>query len=241
MTVTMHPMGEEYLQRLGRAARVLPRGQREELLAEVRSHLEAGLPPDASEAEARNVLDALGSPADIVAAARPDHVPTRRGAREVLALLFLVTGLPPVLGWLRWRGAARVLAAVVGPAEAGWNPGVARWGLDGVRLGFRFGRLPALNVARRCHGALRAGAAGSGRLPVRGGREAVGLGVSSLGVGEAANWRPSALADRPVEAKWTKRGGWLPLTGRGPCLDARGERRPRRSTPPRPLPTTKLG
>ncbi len=100
MTVTMHPMGEEYLQRLGRAARVLPRGQREELLAEVRSHLEAGLPPDASEAEARNVLDALGSPADIVAAARPDHVPTRRGAREVLALLFLVTGLPPVLGWL---------------------------------------------------------------------------------------------------------------------------------------------
>ncbi len=100
MTVTMHPLGEEYLGRLERAARVLPRGQREELLEEIRSHLEAGLPPDATEADARNVLDALGSPADIVAAARPDHVPTRRGAREVLALIFLVTGFPWILGWL---------------------------------------------------------------------------------------------------------------------------------------------
>lgn len=100
MTVTVHPLGEEYLRRLERAARVLPRGQREELLEEIRSHLEAGLPPDATETQARNVLDALGSPGDIVAAARPDHVPTRRGAREVLALVFLVTGLPPVLGWL---------------------------------------------------------------------------------------------------------------------------------------------
>jgi uncharacterized membrane protein len=100
MTVTMHPLGQEYLRRLERAARVLPRGQRGELLEEIRSHLEAGLPADATETHARNMLDALGSPADIVAAARPDHVAARRGAREVLALLFLVTGLPLVLGWL---------------------------------------------------------------------------------------------------------------------------------------------
>lgn len=100
MTVTLHPLADQYLRRLERAARALPRGQREELLAEIRSHLELGLAPDASEAEARNLLDDLGSPADIVAAARPDHVPTRRGAREILALVFLVIGFPPVLGWL---------------------------------------------------------------------------------------------------------------------------------------------
>ena len=100
MTVTIHPLGDEYLRRLERAARVLPRGQREELLAEIRSHIEAGLAPDATDAEARNQLDDLGSPADIVAAARPDQLPARRGAREILALVFLLTGFPPVLGWL---------------------------------------------------------------------------------------------------------------------------------------------
>ena len=100
MTVTMHPLADQYLRRLERAARALPRGQREELLAEIRSHLELGLAPDATEAEARNFLDDLGTPEEIVAAARPDHVPTRRGAREVLALIFLVTGFPWILGWL---------------------------------------------------------------------------------------------------------------------------------------------
>jgi uncharacterized membrane protein len=138
MTVTVHPLGEEYLRRLGGAARVLPRGQREELLEEIRSHLEAGLPPDATEADVRNVLDDLGSPADIVAAARPDHVPARRGAREVLALLFLVTGLPPVLGWLvgvglllsspLWSPRQKLLGILVWPGGALTLTGVvAAW------------------------------------------------------------------------------------------------------------------
>ena len=125
MTVTIHPLGDEYLRRLERAARVLPRGQREELLAEIRSHIAAGLAPDATDAEARNLLDDLGSPADIVAAARPGHVPTRRGAREVLALIFLVTGFPWILGWLigvgllvsspLWSGRQKLLGILVWP------------------------------------------------------------------------------------------------------------------------------
>lgn len=100
MTVTMHPRADQYLRRLERTARALPRGQRDELLAEIRSHLELGLAPDATEAQARNFLDDLGTPEEIVAAARPDHVPTRRGAREILALVLLVIGFPPVLGWI---------------------------------------------------------------------------------------------------------------------------------------------
>lgn len=138
MTVTIHPLGEEYLGRLERAARVLPRGQREELLEEIRSHLEAGLPSDATEANARNLLDALGSPADIVAAARPDQAPVRRGAREVLALLFLVTGFPPVLGWLvgvallvwspLWSPGQKLLGVLVWPGGALTVTGfVAAW------------------------------------------------------------------------------------------------------------------
>jgi hypothetical protein len=100
MTTTMHPLADEYLRRLERAAHRLSRPDRDELLAEIRSHLDAGLPPGASEGEVRNLLAELGSPEDIVAAAGPEGLPRRRGAREIFALLLLLTGLPPVLGWL---------------------------------------------------------------------------------------------------------------------------------------------
>ncbi len=104
MNTTTHPLAEGYLQRLDHAAGTLPRGQREELVAEIRDHLAAGLPPDATEADVRNVLDELGAPEDIVAVAQPDRSPTRRGAREVFALVLLVSGFPPILGWLAGVG-----------------------------------------------------------------------------------------------------------------------------------------
>jgi hypothetical protein len=100
MMTTTHPLVDDYLLRLEHSARVLPRRDREELIAEIRNHLDSGLGPDATEADVRNLLDELGPPEDIVAAARPAQSPTRRGAREVFALILLVTGLPPVLGWL---------------------------------------------------------------------------------------------------------------------------------------------
>jgi hypothetical protein len=104
MTTTTHRLIDEYLHRLDRAGRVLPRRDRTELLAEIRSHLDAGLPPQATEADIRNLLDELGPPDSIVAAARPDRRAPRRGLRELFALLLLVLGLPPVVGWLAGVG-----------------------------------------------------------------------------------------------------------------------------------------
>jgi hypothetical protein len=104
MKTTIHPLAEDYLRRLEHHARVLPRSERDELIAEIRDHLSSGLTPDSAEADVRNLLDALGPPADIVEAARPEHPPVRRGAREVFALILLVTGLPPILGWLAGVG-----------------------------------------------------------------------------------------------------------------------------------------
>jgi hypothetical protein len=104
MKTTTHPLAEEYLRRLEHYARVLPRSERDELIAEIRNHVTSGLSADSTEADVRNLLDALGSPADIVDAARPEHPPVRRGAREVFALVLLVTGLPPILGWMAGVG-----------------------------------------------------------------------------------------------------------------------------------------
>ena len=104
MKTTTHPLVEDYLRRLDRAATVLPRGEREELLTEIRAHVEVGLAHDPREAEVRNLLDELGTPADIVAAAAPTRPAVRRGAREAFAVLLLLTGLPPILGWLVGAG-----------------------------------------------------------------------------------------------------------------------------------------
>lgn len=125
MTTTLHPLADDYLHRLERVARRLPRSDREELVAQIRSHLDAGLTPEATEGEARNLLDELGSPEDIVAAAAPDRTPARRGLREVAALVLLVTGFPPILGWLAgvalllwsplWSGRQKLLGVLVWP------------------------------------------------------------------------------------------------------------------------------
>ena len=121
----MHPLADDYLRQLERAAHRMPRADRHELLAEIRSHLDAGLSAEAPEAEVRNLLAELGSPQDIVAAAVPDEAPPRRGAREIFALLLLLTGLPPVVGWLvgvglllwspLWTARQKALGALVWP------------------------------------------------------------------------------------------------------------------------------
>jgi hypothetical protein len=118
---TTEHLVEEYLHRLGRAAAGLPADRRAELLEGIGEHIASAQPRD--EAEARTLLDRLGEPEEIVAAARedlpalgwgppspgwgpsaPGWAPpaTARGTGlELAAVLMLTLGsLVPVVGWL---------------------------------------------------------------------------------------------------------------------------------------------
>jgi uncharacterized membrane protein len=120
MMPTTHPLATAYLRRLDAATTVLSGPDREELLAQIRDHIDAGLAPDATEADVRNLLDELGSPEQIVAAARQENALADEGARplerrrrvpvfEIVALVVLALGYlaTPLIGWL--PGAAMVL------------------------------------------------------------------------------------------------------------------------------------
>ncbi|HEY5160140.1 MAG TPA: DUF1700 domain-containing protein [Gaiellaceae bacterium] len=99
---TLHPLARDYLKRLKKAAANLPRARRKELIEEIESHLSEALPAGASETEARNVLERLGEPAEIVAEAGAGQaLAPRAGLNEWLAIPFLLIGgvIIPVLGW----------------------------------------------------------------------------------------------------------------------------------------------
>jgi hypothetical protein len=121
MTIT-EELTTEYLARLRRAAADLPAGARAELCDDIRAHLAESLGTDADEATAREVLDELGSPEEIVAAAAAE-TGTRPAGRsqgallyDVAAVLVLLLGgfVVPVAGWV-----AGVVMLWAGP----------RWGL----------------------------------------------------------------------------------------------------------------
>ena len=110
----------EYLGRLETAAEPLPAARRGELIAEVQDHIETALNEAGTrdEVTARNVLERLGPPEEIVAAETgeggpaPAHTPptpapqvivverTGLGALEIAAILLLTLGAVflPVLG-----------------------------------------------------------------------------------------------------------------------------------------------
>lgn len=127
MNATIHPLVAGYLRSLDGAAKVLPRREREELVGEIRAHIDEAITPDSSEADVRNVLDSLGTPWDIVAAAGGETMTVRRGPREIFALILLVTGgFPvPILGWFvglglliwspLWTARQKWLGALVWP------------------------------------------------------------------------------------------------------------------------------
>lgn len=92
-TTGLHPLAADYLHRLERAARRLPRRDRRELVADVGSHLSETTYAGMSDAEALTVLDRLGEPEEIVEAEQPDAVvDDGRGIQEWAAIILLLLG-----------------------------------------------------------------------------------------------------------------------------------------------------
>ena len=110
-TETLHPLAAEYMARLRRASRELPRRRREELLADLNLHLLDAIDADASDAEALNALERLGDPADIVAAAGTPPDGSSPGPRSS------ETAAP---AWLLWGGFLFGVGWFIGVAKL-WN------------------------------------------------------------------------------------------------------------------------
>jgi Domain of unknown function (DUF4190) len=117
MNVNADPLVEDYLRHLEAVAAVLPEYRRAELLTEIRAHLDEALRqvPAGDEAAVRSMLERLGSPEEIVAAAAdpmpagqfvPIPVPVRLPETNGLAVASLLFGI-------FWLGGIGSLAALV--------------------------------------------------------------------------------------------------------------------------------
>lgn len=113
-TSTLHSLATAYLQQVRREGRDLPGDRLAELLIDLEEHLSAAIPADASDQNAREVLDRLGDPREIVAAERPELIAPaeRRSTREWMAIFLLLFGfIAAGVGWvvgvvLLWRSRA---------------------------------------------------------------------------------------------------------------------------------------
>jgi hypothetical protein len=96
----------DYLNDLDRALRDLPRDRRHEIVADIGSHIESALAdiPTPSPAAVDQILDNLGTPDTIAAAAFAEMPPTktRIALRDVTTIVLLLIGglVLPVIGWL---------------------------------------------------------------------------------------------------------------------------------------------
>jgi hypothetical protein len=114
MNAYTEPLVDDYLRRLEAAAAALPTHRRDELISEIRDHLDEGLRQSATsdEVAVRNLLERLGPPEEIVSAATESApsgqlvVPVREtnGSATVSVLLGVL--------WL--AGIGSVLAIIFG-------------------------------------------------------------------------------------------------------------------------------
>ena len=127
-----------YLRRLGRATRGLPRARRQELIDEIAEHIAQARAPGTisrpgGSAALRNVLEQLGEPRDIAAAAGGAVGAGRPGRREIAAVTLLliggiaglIAGIFGLVGWVtgavllwaspRWRWPDKLLGTLVWP------------------------------------------------------------------------------------------------------------------------------
>jgi hypothetical protein len=97
------PEIKHYLKRLTKAARDLPRRRRRELVSEIEQHIRETLieTPVDNEAEMLTLLDRLGDPDEIAAAASGHPEVTRSTTMETCAIiLLLLGGFVFLVGWL---------------------------------------------------------------------------------------------------------------------------------------------
>jgi hypothetical protein len=143
--LTLHPLAQDYLDRLDHAGRSLPRSERRELVAEIRAHLSETIDPDMSDAEVLTVLDRLGDPDEIVEAEQPQTFPDdRRGTREWAAIfLLLFGGFVFGIGWIVglillwssrvWTTADKLIGTFIVPG--GLATAVFAFGIGAVEVG----------------------------------------------------------------------------------------------------------
>ena len=110
MKVHTDPLVDDYLRRLDAAASRLPADQREELVSEIRDHLQEALgqTPTGDQAAVRNALERLGSPEEIAAAAADPAPGQPAGAASQINGLAIASVLVAVL-WFAGLGAALAL------------------------------------------------------------------------------------------------------------------------------------
>lgn len=108
MTSITSSQVNEYLSELDRALHQLPRGRRHEIVTDIRLHIESALADSADDGaespeRVESILYALGTPADIAAAACEDLPlrPPRVAVRDIIAIVLLLVGgvVLPVIGW----------------------------------------------------------------------------------------------------------------------------------------------
>ena len=133
------PLVADYLRRLDAAAAGLPADRRSELVEGIREHLDSGLEgaDQSDDAQIRAVLDRLGSPEEIVAAAADGEPPLPQpyhgqpkagaGALEIITVILLAIGgiILPVVGWFigvallwtssRWTTRDKLIGTFVWP------------------------------------------------------------------------------------------------------------------------------
>ena len=110
MNATHPRLVEDYMHRLEHSLRDLPRSHRMEIESEIEDHINealAGMGPQPSGADVRNVLERLGDPEDIAAEAaeaaeRFGITRAQPRAADTAAIILLLVGgiLLPVIGWL---------------------------------------------------------------------------------------------------------------------------------------------
>jgi hypothetical protein len=115
MNAHTDPLVDDYLRRLDAAASVLPTHQREELIAEIRDHVQEAMRQSATsdEATVRNVLERLGPPEEIVRAAT-DSPPSAQYAAAPSKETNGAAVASVLLGVLWLGGIGSVLALVLG-------------------------------------------------------------------------------------------------------------------------------